>query len=149
MAQEFLETTVDKFIFRVKVGYDYDVHGVWVAMDENRGTARLGLTDFRQQSSGDVAFVSLPAVGAAIETGKELTTIETIKVDLEVVAPLAGQVVAVNQALEDAPELINQDPYGAGWLVELKPETWPVEGLLDAAAYLAVMTQQAEAEAGL
>jgi glycine cleavage system H protein len=149
MAQEFLETTVDKFIFRVKVGYLYDVHGVWVAMDENRGTARLGLSDFRQQSSGDVAFVSLPAVGAAIAADEELVTIETIKVDLEVVAPLAGQVVAVNQALEDAPELINQDPYGAGWLVELQPETWPVEGLLDAAAYLAVMTQQAEAEAGL
>ncbi len=149
MTQEFLETTVDKFIFRVKVGNLYDEHGVWVAMDENRGTARLGLTDFRQQASGDVAFVSLPAVGTSIETGKELTTIETIKVDLEVVAPLAGEVVAVNPALEDAPELINQDPYGAGWLVELKPASWPLEGLLDAAAYLAVMTQQAEAEAGL
>ena len=146
MTQEFLETTVDKFIFRVKVGYLYDEHGVWVAMDANRGTARLGLTDFRQQSSGDVAFVSLPAVGTAIETGKELTTIETIKVDLEVVSPLAGDVVAVNHALEDAPELINQDPYGEGWLVELKPAIWPVTGLLAAAAYLAVMTQQAKAE---
>lgn len=148
MTQEFLETTVDKFIFRVKVGYLYDEHGVWVAMDANRGTARLGLTDFRQQSSGDVAFVSLPAAGTSIEAGRELVTIETIKVDLEVVSPLTGDVVAVNPALEDTPELINQDPYGAGWLVELKPAGWPVEGLLDAAAYLAVMTRQAEAEAG-
>lgn len=148
MTQEFLETTVEKFIFRVKVGYLYDEEGVWVATDEHSGIARLGLTDFRQQSSGDVAFVSLPAVGTSIEVGGELVTIETIKVDLEVVSPLAGDIVAVNPTVEDAPELINQDPYGEGWLVELKPASWPVEGLLDAAAYLAVMTQQAEAEAG-
>ena len=59
-------------------------------------------------------------------------------------APFDGEVIAVNEALADAPELINQDPYGAGWLVELKPATWPAPGLLDAEAYLAVMTAQAE-----
>ena len=61
-------------------------------------------------------------------------------------SPLSGEIVAVNEALEDAPELVNQDPYGRGWLVELRPEGWPVAGLLDAAQYLAVMTAQAEAE---
>jgi glycine cleavage system H protein len=82
-----------------------------------------------------------------VAAGKELATVETIKVDLEVQAPFDGEIVAVNEALEDAPELINQDPYGRGWLVEVRPAQWPVSGLLDAAQYLVVMTAQAEAEA--
>ena len=147
MSAENLEVRIDKFIFRVKPDVWYTELGVWVAMDETSGIARLGLSDFRQQSSGDVAFVDLPAEGKQVLAGKELATIETIKVDLEVPAPFDGEIVAVNEALEDAPELINQDPYGRGWLVELRPATWPVDGLLDAPAYLAVMTDQAEAEA--
>ena len=116
-------------------------------MIRRRDTARVGLSDFRQQASGDVAFVDLPAVGGQVAAGGDLANIETIKVDLAVPAPFDGEVVAVNEALGDAPELINQAPYGDGWLVELKPEHWPVEGLLDAPAYLAVMQAQAEAEA--
>jgi glycine cleavage system H protein len=141
------QTTVDKFIFRVKVGYLYTEAGVWVAYDKATGTARVGLSDFRQQSSGDAAFVELPEVGATISAGEELVSVETIKVDLAVPAPLTGTVVAVNTALADAPELINQEPYAAGWLVELAPAVWPAPGLLDAATYLAVMTRQAEEEA--
>jgi len=147
MSQDYLETTVDKFIFRVKVGCLYSETGVWVNMDGASGVARLGLSDYTQQSSGDVAFVSLPEPGQAVVAGKELATVETIKVDLEVQAPFDGEVVAGNEALEDAPELINQDPYGRGWLVEVRPAQWPIAGLLDAAQYLAVMTAQAEAEA--
>ena len=113
----------------------------------SRKVARVGLTDFRQQASGDVAFVDLPAVGDTVAAGGDLANIETIKVDLVVPAPLDGTVVAVNEALGDAPELINQQPYGDGWLVELTPAAWPAPGLLDAAAYLAVMQAQAEAEA--
>lgn len=147
MSDEYLETTVDKFIFRVKIGYFYSEAGVWVAYNAASNTARLGLSDFRQQASGDVAFVELPQVGSQVAAGGDLASIETIKVDLTVPAPFGGEVVAVNPALEDSPELINQDPYGDGWLVELKPERWPAEGLLDAPAYLAVMQAQAEAEA--
>ena len=87
---------------------------------------------------------SCPRSGTRLAAGDDLANIETIKVDLAVPAPSAGEVVAVNEALADAPELINQDPYGAGWLVELKPAVWPAPGLLDAEAYLAVMTAQAE-----
>ena len=76
-----------------------------------------------------------------------LASIETVKVDLAVPAPFDGVVAGVNAALQDEPELINQDPYGAGWLVELRPAAWPVAGLLDAEAYLAVMQAQAEAGA--
>lgn len=147
MSQDYLETTVDKFIFRVKVGHLYSENGVWADMNQASGVARLGLSDYTQQSSGDVAFVSLPEPGKAVQAGKELATVETVKVDLEVQAPFDGEIVAVNEALEDAPELINQDPYGRGWLVEVRPAQWPAPGLLDAEQYLAVMTAQAEAEA--
>jgi glycine cleavage system H protein len=147
MSNEYLETTVGKFIFRVRVGYLYTEGGLWVDVDEAARTARVGLTDYRQQSSGDVAFVELPEVGMTVAAGETLATVETIKVDLEVPAPLAGTVVAANARLEAAPELVNQDPYGEGWLATLAPAAWPVAGLLDAAAYLAVMVQQAEAEA--
>ena len=147
MSQDYLETTVDKFIFRVKMGNLYNENGIWADMNEAGGVARLGLSDYAQQSSGDVAFVSLPEPGQPVVAGKELAAVETIKVDLEVQAPFAGEIVAVNEALEDAPELINQDPYGRGWLVEVRPAQWPIAGLLDAEQYLAVMTAQAEAEA--
>ncbi len=147
MSQGYLETTVDKFIFRVKVDNLYNDNGIWADMNEASGIARLGLSDFTQQSSGDVAFVSLPEPGQSVVAGKELATVETIKVDLEVQAPFDGEIVAVNEALEDAPELINQDPYGRGWLVEIRPAQWPVVGLLDAEQYLEAMTAQAEAEA--
>jgi glycine cleavage system H protein len=147
VSAEYLELTVDKFIFRVRSGLLYSEAGVWVDYDPARKTARCGLTDFRQQSSGDVAFVELPEVGAQVAAGDDLANIETIKVDLVVPAPLDGEVVSVNEALADAPELVNQKPYGEGWLVELKPASWPAPGLLDAPAYLALTKEQAEAEA--
>jgi glycine cleavage system H protein len=147
MSSGDLETTVDKFIFRVRVGYLYDEAGVWVDYDPARHVARLGLTDFRQQSSGDAAFVELPQPGSHVGAGDDVVNIETIKVDLVVSAPLDGEVVAINEALEDAPELVNQQPYDGGWLVELRPAQWPAAGLLDARQYLAVMQAQAEGEA--
>jgi glycine cleavage system H protein len=141
---EFLQVTVGKFIFRVPEACLFTEAGLWVSRDAGTGLARIGLSDFRQQSSGDVAFVELPAVGKAVKSGEELASVETVKVDLEVPAPFDAAVVATNAALADAPELINQDPYGAGWLVELKPAAWPAAGLLHAQAYLEVMTAQAE-----
>jgi glycine cleavage system H protein len=141
---EYLQVTVGKFIFRVRAGYLYTGDGVWIAWDAGTGLARIGLSDFRQQSSGDVAFVELPAVGQAIHAGDELATVETVKVDLELAVPFDGVVTAVNQALLETPELINQDPYGVGWLVGLKPAAWPATGLMDARTYLEVMTAQAE-----
>jgi glycine cleavage system H protein len=147
MSEPFLFATVDKFIFKVKAGNLYSAEGVWVALEEATGTARIGLSDYLQQSSGDVAFVFLPEPGRKISAGQELATLETIKVDLEVPAPIAGEIVAVNDLLEEEPELVNLDCYGRGWLLELKPAQWPPKVLLDAEAYLAVMTEQAQAEA--
>ena len=147
MTPQLLEARVDKFIFRVMPGYLYSEAGVWAATDETQQIVRLGLSDYRQQSSGDVAFFNAPATGRRVSQGDELASIETVKVDLEVPSPLTGEIVAANEALEDTPELINQDPYGRGWLLELRPDQWPPTGLLDAAQYLTVMTAQAEAEA--
>jgi glycine cleavage system H protein len=144
---EFLETTVDKFTFRVRMGYEYTQAGVWVDYRPATGTARIGLTDYRQQSSGDMAFVGLPGVGTIVAADGAVAEIETVKVDLEVPTPFAGLVTAVNTALCDEPELINQQPYDAGWLVELRPAAWPVTSLLSAEAYLAVMQAQATAGA--
>lgn len=144
MPEPDLEVRVDKFVFRVKPGLRYAHDGIWLDLDETEGLIRIGLTDYRQQSSGDAVFVNLPAAGQVVEQGDDLANIETIKVDLAVPAPFGGEIVATNGALADAPELVNQDPYGAGWLVDLRPDAWPVAGLLDADAYLAVMSMQAE-----
>jgi glycine cleavage system H protein len=144
MSDDFLRVTVGKFIFQVKPGCLYTEAGVWAALDDVSGAVRVGLTDFRQQTSGDVVFVELPERGIHVVAGDDLANIETIKVDLAVPTPLAGEVAGVNEALIEAPELINQDSYGAGWLVELKPVTWPASGLMDAEAYLVLMTAQAE-----
>lgn len=147
MKAEYLTVTVGKFIFRVKVGYFYTEAGVWLASNEVTGAVRAGLTDYRQQTSGDVVFVELPEPGSHIAAGDDLAAIETIKVDLALPSPLDATVAAVNPALGSTPEMINQDPYAAGWLVDLKPDTWPAPGLLDAGGYLALMTAQAQAEA--
>jgi glycine cleavage system H protein len=141
---EYRQVTVGKFIFRVREGYLYTETGVWVSWDARTGLARVGLSDFRQQSSGDAAFVELPAAGQTVRAGADLANVETVKVDLAVPAPFDATVAGTNEALAGAPEWINQDPYGAGWLVELKPAAWPAAGLLAAGAYLAVMTAQAE-----
>ena len=144
MTTDFLQTTVGKFIFRVKTGSLYTDAGVWLAPDEELRVVRMGLTDFMQQSSGDIAFAELTAAGTRVEAGGDVAAIETVKVDVGIPSPCAGVVAAVNDALADSPELINQDCYGAGWLVDLKPDVWPVPGLLDAQSYLAIMTRQAE-----
>ena len=144
MSDELLQVTIGKFIFRVKPGCMYTEAGVWAALDDATGLVRVGLTDFRQQSSGDVVFVELPATGTRLAAGEDLANIETIKVDMAVPSPAAGEVTTVNEALDDAPERINQDPYGAGWLAVLRPAIWPAPGLIDAEAYLALMTAQAE-----
>jgi glycine cleavage system H protein len=143
-----LETTVDKFIFRVRVGYLYVEAGVWVAWDAAAGMARVGLTDFRQQTSGDVVFVDLPQAGTELGGGQDLVNIETIKVDLTAPAPFSGTVMATNPALADRPELINQDPYGAGWLVVLDVRDWEAQRsqLLTPQAYFDLMKNQAEEE---
>ena len=99
-------------------------------------TARIGVSDYAQDQLGDIVFVELPAVGDTIARGEVFGTLESVKAVSELYLPLSGEVVAVNTALTDAPELINQDPYAA-WIVEVRPtDAGEYDQLLSAAAYL-------------
>ena len=99
-------------------------------------TARIGVSDYAQDQLGDIVFVELPAVGDTLAKGEVFGTLESVKAVSELYLPLSGEVVAVNTALTDAPELINQDPYAA-WIIEVRPtDAGEYDQLLTAAAYL-------------
>jgi glycine cleavage system H protein len=102
----------------------------------------VGVTDFAQEALGDIVFVTLPEVGAAVTAGSTCGEIESTKSVSDVYAPLTGTVVARNDNLDTTPELINSDPYGDGWMIEIRPaEGADAAGLLDAAAYQAGLDQ--------
>jgi glycine cleavage system H protein len=97
---------------------------------------RIGITDYAQDALGDVVFVDLPKLGANVSAGGTLGEVESTKSVSEIYAPVSGEVVAVNQALADAPEKLNEDPYGEGWICEIVPtDPSTVDALLDAGAY--------------
>jgi glycine cleavage system H protein len=143
---EFLETTVDKFIFRVATDRYYSSEGLWAQADGNR--IRIGLSDFLQQRSGDVAFAEVKKPGSALNVGDEVATIETIKVNISLSSPVTGKVVEVNPVMDTAPEAINQDPFGEGWLAVIEAVDWEAvrTTLLDPQAYFDFMRGQAEEE---
>ncbi len=146
MSAEYLETTVDKFIFKVKQSCWYSEAGIWVQLED--GMARVGLTDYVQQSSGDMAFVELKPAGTVLSQGDDLADVETIKVTVAFPSPVSGTIREVNEDLESSPELVNEDPYGAGWLALVELSDWEADKtkLLDAGQYLSVMRGQAEEE---
>ena len=141
-----LEVTVDKFIFRVAADRYYNEEGVWARLED--GQVRIGLSDFLQQRSGDVAFAEVKPEGTELDFGDEVAVIETIKVDIGLSSPVSGRVIEVNPAMEDSPEAINQDPYGEGWLALIEPADWAADlpKLLNAEAYFACMKTEAENE---
>lgn len=142
----FLETKVDKFTFQVDPTCYFNSEGIWIRVEGNR--ARLGLSDYLQQHSGDIAFVDVKPEGTILSFGDEFSGIETIKVTITLPSPVSGKVVKVNPAMETTPEIINQDPFGEGWLCDLVLSAWETEKLklLDAAAYFEKMKSEAEAE---
>jgi glycine cleavage system H protein len=144
--QQFLETTIDKFVFHVATDCLYSAEGIWARAEGN--LVRIGLTDFLQQRSGDVAFAHVKPVGTKVAAGDEFAELETIKVNQSLFAPVGGTVAEVNSGLDSAPEVVNQDPYGRGWLAVIEVADWDAARakLLDADAYLAVMRSQAEEE---
>ncbi len=143
---EYLETTVDKFIFRVATDRLYSSEGLWLKAEGER--VHIGLTDFWQQRNGDVAFAEIVPQDSVLAAGDALGTIETIKVDIELTSPLSGTIMEVNPGMQDTPELINQDPYGDGWLVVMEAPAWEVEKarLMDAQVYFTLIKGQAEEE---
>jgi glycine cleavage system H protein len=93
----------------------------WVHIED--GTARVGITDFAQDELGDVVFVEYPEMGERLDQGAQFGVIESIKAVSDLYVPISGEVTAVNDDIETAPELVNEDPYGEGWMLELDPES--------------------------
>jgi glycine cleavage system H protein len=143
---EFLETLVDKFTFKVATDRVYSREGVWAKPEGQR--IRIGLSDFLQQHSGDVAFAEIKPAGTELAFDEEVAVIETIKVNISLGSPTAGRVIEINPAMTDTPEVINQDPYGAGWMALLKADNWEADRtkLMDPQAYFISMKAQAEVE---
>ena len=145
---DVLTFTLDKFKFEVPTERFYSDEGLWVLPEQN-DRVRVGLSDFVQQRSGDVAFAEIKPEGTTVGLDDELAVIETIKVDIYFTSPVAGEIVEVNPEMDLAPEAINQDPYGEGWLAVIKAEDWEAarERLLDPEAYFDMMKEEAREEA--
>lgn len=113
----------------------------WVRINDD-GTVTVGVTDHAQQQLGDMVFIETPELGRIVTTKEECAVVESVKAASDVYSPAAGEIVEVNEALADDPQLINQDPYGEGWLFVLRPNE-SLDSLLSADAYRAL---EAEAE---
>lgn len=110
----------------------------WVSALTAEGTVRVGITDHAQDALGDVVYIDLPPVGDSVAAEDSFGEIESTKSVSDLFAPIAGEIVAVNEGLEDDPALVNSDPYGEGWIVEIRPENADdLANLLDAEAYKA------------
>lgn len=113
------------------------------ARDEGDGTVTVGISDHAQDSLGDVVYVELPEIGATVSAGEEAGVVESVKAASDIYAPVSGEVVAINEALEDEPETINGSPYDDGWFFRVKmADPSELENLLDAAAYESVAAEE-------
>ena len=109
----------------------------WVHLEED-GTITVGITEFAQEQLGDVVFVELPEIGLEVTLNQEIAVVESVKAASDIYSPVNGKIIAINQALVDAPELINEDPYGKGWFFKLElTDAQQLDDLLDADAYQA------------
>ena len=112
----------------------YTAEHEWIRVDGDE--AVIGVTDYAQDALTDVVWVELPEVGMSVGAMESCGSVESVKSVSEIYAPIAGEVTEANESLEDAPEQINQDPYGEGWICKMAiSDAWELEGLLDAASY--------------
>jgi glycine cleavage system H protein len=110
----------------------------WIAVQGSR--VRMGITDYAQDALGDVVYVQVPAVGTVVVTGETMSEVESTKSVSDIYAPVTGTIVAVNDALADAPESLNNDPYGNGWICEIEmSDANEIDALLDATGYRALV----------
>lgn len=112
---------------------NYTEEHEWLKVQED-GQARVGITDYAQDSLSDVVFVELPEVGDQFTRGDVMAVAESVKAASDIYAPISGKIVSINEKLEESPELVNESPYEFGWIVLIEPEG-EVNGLLDAASY--------------
>ena len=124
-------------------GLRYTREHEWIVPTEgDPAVVRVGITDFAQDQLGDVVFVQLPDAGRTAGAGESVAEVESTKSVSEIYAPLAGEISAVNEALADTPELVNSDPYGSGWMLEIRlADAGELDSLLDAAGYQAVIDE--------
>lgn len=142
MDQDYLETTYDKFTLKVDRSCFYHAEGAWARLEGD--LVVVGVSDFFQTNSGDVAYINLPRVGAQLQQNDEAGNIETIKTAVALIVPVGGTLEQVNTELENQPELINQDAYGAGWILKIRPLDWTGESslLLSPEAYFELMNKR-------
>ncbi|RLJ16931.1 glycine cleavage system protein GcvH [bacterium endosymbiont of Escarpia laminata] len=115
----------------------------WVK-NEGDGTVTIGITDHAQELLGDLVFVDMPEVGDNVEAGSECAVVESVKAASDIYSPVSGEIIAVNEALDDAPEKINDDAFGEGWIFKVKlSDAADLEGLFDAAGYDALVAEDA------
>jgi|TARA_R110002072_G_scaffold129438_1_gene267879 glycine cleavage system H protein len=116
-------------------GLKYAASHEWARLEED-GTVTVGISDHAQQALGDVVFVEAPDIGDDVDAGGEAGVVESVKAASDIYSPVSGEVVAINAVLEDAPETINEDPYGEGWMFRVKPaDVSELDELLNAEAY--------------
>lgn len=112
----------------------------WIRLEGD--IAYIGITDYAQQQLGDIVFIDVPTEGETLEKGETFGTVEVVKTVSDLFLPIGGEVMEVNSQLEEHPELVNQDPYGEGWIIKLKPtNTDEMNELLDAAAYKEIINE--------
>jgi len=143
----YREFRVDKFLFRVPdSGFFFNENDCWARVDAGR--ARVGVSDYVQQSASDMIFFEPPEIGAEVSIFDEVGSLETTKTALDIISPVSGKVIAVNQQVVEAPELINDDPYERGWAVELELTDFGSdrELLMDSPAYFDYLRQKTEKE---
>ncbi len=131
------EFNADKFVFKVRKNLLYSSEDVWVSSGVD-GVYRIGVTDFAQRRGGDIVFAEIQPAGTEVARGGLVGSYETVKLVRDILSPTSGAILRVNPLLESKPEVINSDPYGDGWIVELKSET-KLEGLLSAEQYFEQM----------
>ncbi len=121
-------------------GLRYTEEHEYLTTTDESGVYQIGITDYAQGELGDVVYVELPTVGDSFENKATFGTIEAVKAVSDLYCPVAGEIVAVNESLEDDPSSVNNDPYGAGWMIRLRVgDDATVDDLMDAAAYLALV----------
>ncbi|MHB8896898.1 MAG: putative zinc-binding protein [Candidatus Geothermincolia bacterium] len=144
---DYREFSVDKFIFRVPAsGFYFNENDCWGRVAGTR--ARVGVSDYVQQSASDMVFFEPPAIGSEVNIFDEVGSLETTKTALDIISPVSGTVVAVNREVVEAPELINQDPYERGWAVEIETSDFAGdrELLMDSPAYFDYLKLKTEKE---
>ncbi len=115
----------------------------WI-LDNGDGTVTMGISEHAQELLGDVVFVELPEVGREVDSGEEFSLVESVKAASDIYSPVGGEIIAINETLEDEPEMVNSEPFDGGWIVKIKlADAAELDKLLDAEAYAATIAEEA------